>query len=89
MKNLKTFLNDLNDKRHVKRLFKKYDTYLYNFQAVYEEIRDRVPYCTCEKKLNEYYEDMRYLKSVEAAWNKKADQQSRECAALREKIMSL
>lgn len=79
----------MSDKRHVNRLFKKYKVQPYNFEGVYECIRDRYNYCNCPKKLEEYYTDMKYLKSVQSAWDKRADTENKLCRELKEKIKSL
>lgn len=89
MKNLFVFLNDMNDTRHLNRLFKKYDKPKYNFAAIYEYILDRINYCNTPDKLQEYYDDMRYLKSVEAAWQKKSQERDNLCKKMREQIACL
>lgn len=79
----------MNDTRHLNRLFKKYSQDRYNFNAIYEYILGKIDYCNTPAKLQEYYDDMRYLKSVEAAWTKKSQERDIICKKLREKISCL
>lgn len=83
------WFNDMNDTRHLNRLFTKYGEQRYNFEAIYQAIKDKIPYCSCPEKLQEYYNDMRYLKSVEATWAKRLQAKEQRCKELREQIMCL
>ena len=89
MKTIKQYFNDMNDTRHLNRLFTKYGEQKYNFEAIYQSIKDKIPYCSCPEKLQEYYNDMRYLKSVEATWAKRLQAKEQRCKELRELIMCL
>ena len=89
MKTLRQWVNDMDDIRHLNRLFAKYEEQKYNFEGVYQSIKDKIPYCSCPEKLQEYYNDMRYLKSVEATWAKRLQAKEQRCKELREAIRCL
>lgn len=89
MKTLRQWFNDMNDTRHLNRLFAKYEEQKYNFKGVYQAIKNKIPYCSCPEKLQEYYNDMAYLKSVESAWVKQAQAKEQRCLELREAIRCL
>lgn len=87
MKKILNFFNDLSDKRHVKRLFKKYEKD--NFESCIKEIKTRVEYTNQEKRLLEYYYDLKYLRSAERVFAQREIEEKEHMDALRSNILAL
>lgn len=87
--NIKIFLNDLSDKRHLDRLFTKYNTDKYNFIEIREVIINRAQHCEDPNTMSTYYKDLRFLMYVQHTWDEHTRERHKLCEEIRKKLVSL